>query len=133
MNTMVMQQVFGVAVAARERARVVSISNPEYQELTPSQMLLIVLFFVVCILIIAGIIVGIVMLYRHFKGKGVGASGAAGRMPSVSRPAQAAATATRYCTSCGASIPRVSRFCPKCGANQGQRQKQGLSTKEAAI
>jgi len=120
MNAMMMQRVFGAVAEARERAKVVGISNPEYQEATPADMLFVVLFFVVCILVVAGIIVGIVMLYRHFKGKG--ASGAAGRMPSASQPAQATATATRFCTSCGASIPQASKFCPKCGADLGQRQ-----------
>lgn len=118
MNAMTMQLTSGLAMAARERAKVVGISSPEYHAASSTDILAVVAFFLVCILAIAAIVVGGVMLFRHVKGKG--ASGAARRSPAAPRPVpmQTPAAATHCCTSCGTSIPQVSRFCPNCGAGQ---------------
>ena len=82
-----MQLTNGLVAVARTRAKEVGITNPEYQEATPADILAIVMFFLVCALVVAGIVVACVMLHRRRKGKG--ASGATGQPAVGATPAQA--------------------------------------------
>lgn len=116
MNPMLMQLSFGLA-ECRERAKVVSISNPEYSSGSSSGIDILPLLIVILILVIA--VVALVVAFvvksraRNAAGHEMASSGEA-VAPLSPQPS----TGMVRCASCGASISSLSKFCPMCGESR---------------
>ena len=114
MNAMT-TQLFSSLIECRERAHVVSISNPEY---TPGPSADKIILLLVILVAVIAVVVLIVKLVSKNRADAAAMGKTAVQASSVTGASQQPPAAKVTCASCGASIPKVSKFCPKCGANR---------------